>query len=700
MELLEQAMSAEVLARAWDKVKANQGAPGADHVTLDAFDQDVSRRLRHLGRMVLQGRWQAWPLLRVALERPGKKPRFLAIPTVRDRVLHTALALVLSPLLEREFETCSYAYRPGRSLQQALSRVQSLRDQGFRWVVDADIQSYFDEVDHATLLAEVARYVPDARVVALIRTLCRALVRPADPEQGEYCMVRGIAQGSPLSPLLANLYLDSLDEILLERGLCLVRFADDFLVLCRDKDDAEDALEITETALKSLSLKFNAQKTRIINFDQGFHFLGAEFLRDAIKLPELHSPTRFRRRKTLPKAESVAQPNPTRSAMAAAFVKLMRRQENPSPPTAPASAQLCQPEQEEQAPDTEPAPARQEGPPLQFDRLLRTLYLNSPGLYLHRDGERIVVERKGEELESLPGRQVGLIVLSGNQAISTGLLEYCARHEIGVFFQSPALGCYASMAPYADDRVDLHRAQFRCEAAPAWRLATARAIAQGKLANQRLILRRQQRRAASAELETGIAALGAALAELKTADSEDAIRGHEGAGAKAYFSALQSLLPSHWRFSGRNRQPPTDAINAMLSYGYAVLYANVLALVRRRGLNAHLGVLHSAHHGQPALASDLMEEFRPLVVDAVVLRLALSPVLAATDFHLEDGMCRLSETAKRHLVSGLENKLNAALIHPLCGTRMDYRRALQYQVQLYARAVLGEVSAYHAMVLR
>jgi CRISPR-associated protein Cas1 len=719
---LDDALTQERLLEAWAKVLLNAGSPGADGVTLQAFGRDVARRLRHLAREVKAGTWRPWPLLRVRLERPGKKPRYLAIPTVRDRVLHTALALTLTPILEKQFEACSYAYRVGHSLTQALARVQSLRDKGYRWVVDADISSYFDEVDHGRLLSELGRYVEDAPLLALVRTLLRAPVHSAEPGEGDYCLMRGIPQGSPLSPLMANLYLDTLDEALLGGGLALVRFADDFLVLCRDKEEAEDALDLTESVLAGLSLKMNPEKTRITHFDEGFHFLGAEFLRNAIKPPALGARGRMA---PPPKEKSRAYRPAPRTTLAQAFLKVMRQAASGKAPASPApgatapdpsapsvaaglpapapdaapqpadgesqpplSARFTVPDQEEAE---EPAGAS-EGAPVRFDPLLRTLYLHSPGLYLHREGERFLVRRDGQDIESLPGRKIALIVLHGNQALSTGVLEYCAENGIGVTFVSNRGGCYASLSPYADDRVELHRAQFLRDGEAAFHLAVARAIAQGKLANQRLILRRYRRRHPGPAVEEALAALDAALAQAGQAGDLDTLRGTEGSGAKAYFAGLAGLLPAHWAFAGRKRQPPTDPVNAMLSYGYAVLYSNMLTLVRRRGLNAHLGHLHSPHHGQPALVSDLVEEFRPLVVDAVVLRLLLSGDPAPEHFKLEEGMCRLSAHARSRLVGALEDKLNTALIHPLAGSRMDYRRAMQYQVQLYARVVLGEAA--------
>ena len=261
---------------AWLRVRGNRGCPGADGVTIRQFEGSLEVHLAQLKREVMGRSYAPRPMLRVLIERPGRKPRYLSIPTVRDRVLQTAVALVLTPIFEAEFEECSFAYRKGRSVQQALARVSRYREEGYRWVVDADIRSYFDEIDHKLLMGEVRELVGDEAVLRLIERWIGGEV--TDGERS-WRMVRGVPQGSPLSPLLANLFLDRLDEALLDEDLRLVRFADDFLVLCRSRERAEAALELTEEVLEELRLQVNETKTHIVDFDHGFRFLGVDFVR-------------------------------------------------------------------------------------------------------------------------------------------------------------------------------------------------------------------------------------------------------------------------------------------------------------------------------------------------------------------------------------------------------------------------------------
>ena len=210
------------------------------------------------------------------------EPRSLAIPTVRDRIAQAAAYQVLNPILEAQFEDCSFAYRPGRSVKQALYQVKEYRDQGYIWVVDLDIDAYFDNIIHDLLFEKIKQYIPEERVLRLIHLWVEAEVYDG---RGIFRMTRGIPQGSVISPLLANLFLDELDEQLLQGGYRLVRYGDDYLILCKTKDKAQEAMEVSDELLDQLTLELNPEKTRITTFDQGFRYLGAIFLKSMIMVP-------------------------------------------------------------------------------------------------------------------------------------------------------------------------------------------------------------------------------------------------------------------------------------------------------------------------------------------------------------------------------------------------------------------------------
>ncbi len=242
---------------------------------------------------------------------------------------------------------------------------------------------------------------------------------------------------------------------------------------------------------------------------------------------------------------------------------------------------------------------------------------------------------------------------------------------------------------------------------PVFNLNIARAIVAGKIANSRLLLRRYYRFRPNGESPVE-PLLRELQAKAQQAENIETLRGFEGVAARHYFDAYRELLPESWKsqFVGRSRQPPHDPVNALLSYGYGVLYQNVLTLIAARGLETHLGHLHALHDGHPALVSDLVEEFRALIVDAVVLKLTLDHPFEVSDFTLETKtdtaapFCRISKTLRHQLIARLEEKLQSPVTHPILHISSDYRRMIRTQISHYIQVLEDPTAGYHAFVLR
>lgn len=281
--LLDELLTRATLYRAWQRVWENGGCRGADGQTVGAFRDRLEWELDAIEGSLIGRRYHPLPLLAFSVPKAsGSGERRLAVPTVRDRVVQSAVYLVTRERFEAEFEDTSYAYRQGRSVRQAVERIRDLRDDGYRWVVDADIHGFFDHIPHQPLLARVRTLGFDPYLEHLFGLWTRAEIYDGI----SICaLTAGIPQGSVVSPMLANLYLDQLDEDLAAAGLAAVRYADDFVILCRRESETGAALEVSDDLLEALALDLNRDKTEVRSFDQGFKFLGALFVGDGVYQP-------------------------------------------------------------------------------------------------------------------------------------------------------------------------------------------------------------------------------------------------------------------------------------------------------------------------------------------------------------------------------------------------------------------------------
>jgi RNA-directed DNA polymerase len=275
--LIDKVGSRKTLERAFVQVKAKEGAAGVDHVTIEEFEQHLEENLDKLVEGLREGSYRPQGIRRAWIDKLGsKEKRPLGVPTVRDRVVQTALVKVLEPIFERDFAEHSYGFRPKRGCKDALRRVDDLLQQGYQWVVDADLKSYFDTIPHLQLVERVASKIADGAVLDLVEAFLKAKVMETMkgwiPEQGT-------PQGAVLSPMLSNLYLDPLDQEMAAVGYEMVRYADDFVILCRSQAEAEQALQRVQDWTAQAGLGLHPDKTRIVDATQpgGFDFLGYHF---------------------------------------------------------------------------------------------------------------------------------------------------------------------------------------------------------------------------------------------------------------------------------------------------------------------------------------------------------------------------------------------------------------------------------------
>jgi len=275
--LIDKVSRLTTLQAAWDKVRANKGAAGVDGQSVAAFGHQAPRYLQELHETVKAGTYRPAPLKRVEVPKGPKQTRPLGIPVVKDRVVQTAMKMVIEPIFEAMFLDTSYGFRPGRGAKDALREVFGLLKEGYTHVVDADLQRCFDTIDHARLRQCVAERISDGRVLQILDLwLSQEVVSELDRWTPE----SGTPQGAVISPLLANCFLHPLDAHMAERGYRMVRYADDFVVLCQSGQQAEAALHEVKRWVEANGLLLHPEKTHVVDAlqpGQGFDFLGYHF---------------------------------------------------------------------------------------------------------------------------------------------------------------------------------------------------------------------------------------------------------------------------------------------------------------------------------------------------------------------------------------------------------------------------------------
>lgn len=293
--LIDKIRSRKNLEAAFEAVLKNKGAPGVDHETVQQYEKNLEENLDRIEQQLRMGTYQPQLIRRKYIQKAGSaEMRPLGIPTVRDRTVQAAVKQVIEPIFERQFAECSYGFRPQRGCIGALREVDKLLKAGHTYVVDADIQGYFDTISHEKLMGLVEQHIADARVLGLVRQF---LEQGVLEEMQEWTPDMGTPQGGVISPLLANIYLDGLDHEMTNTGYRMIRYADDLVVMCETQEQAEQAMARLKAWMDGAELKLHPTKTKIVDMTQRgayFDFLGYRFVRT----PKSNKLTRWPRPKS------------------------------------------------------------------------------------------------------------------------------------------------------------------------------------------------------------------------------------------------------------------------------------------------------------------------------------------------------------------------------------------------------------------
>ncbi|MCF8382790.1 MAG: CRISPR-associated endonuclease Cas1 [Chlorobium sp.] len=721
--LYNQMAMPETIFQAWYRVASNDGRPGYDNKSIEDYSLRLEDNLRLLSKSLLDGSYRPGPLLKLVMLKPDGRERTLLIPGVMDRVAQTAAAIVLNPIIEAELGSCTFAYRPGISRQGAAREIERLHREGYQWVLDADIRNFFDSVRHDLLFQRLAELVDDTELIALLhRWLTAEIVDGFNPRIRN---TTGLPQGSPVSPLLANLYLDRFDEQMEKEGFRLVRFADDYLVLCKTRPKAEAALKLSETALAELQLELNNEKTRITTFSEGFKYLGYLFIRSLVIPTKMHPEEwydklgKFRLRK---KSLHVAPDDPDSMTDDAAQFELQTDQ---GETVELSKNELLQTEfgakllesldkQQVSVDDFLDRVARQDEERLKEKRealkklyspFLNTLYLQEQGSIMRKDGERFSIEKEGAVVNEVIVRRIEQVVVFGNVALTTPVMQYCLRNEIPVTFLSQHGSYFGRLEATMADNAEMQRFQFLRSIDEPFALETAKAIVEAKISNSRAMIRRRKNAlqdgdgAAHSRMASNLDIMADLAVKAAACEDIEVLRGLEGKASALYFECyglfFRRDLPFHTASFQRVRRPPTDPVNSLLSFGYSMLHTNVFSMVRLSGMNPYIGFLHSERKGNPALVSDLVEEFRT-VIDSLVLYTLNRGLLQERDFYCRKDRpgCFLSNEARKKYIGIFESRMWQESRDGSTGRTLNFRRQIEKQVKIMQEVIAGTRMQY------
>ncbi|MEU5524509.1 CRISPR-associated endonuclease Cas1 [Streptomyces sp. NPDC047860] len=617
-DLLHRAASESALLDAWREVQENDLQDGKVSPQVAAYAKTLLGNLAALSKALRAGTWEPSPVYAMEIEKPSGGQRLLAVPAVEDRIVERAVMEVVDDLVDAVLLPWSYAYRKGLSVADALHELAEARDDGARWVVRADIKDCFEQIPRWPTLARLREVVHDPAICHLIGKLVNR--HGVGPAARRIRAGRGLHQGSALSPVLTNLYLDAFDRHMLRAGHRVLRYSDDFAVPVAKHSQAEEVLSLAAQALKSLDLELNENKSRVESFDEGVDFLG--------KTTTAGSRTR---------TNTYISPQES------------------------------------------------------------TVYVTEPGSSLRTKGNRLRVMRRDEQLLGVPLNRVRQVVCATPATLTSPFLRRALEQGIDVVLteeDGEFLGHLTG--PYGSD-VELRHAQHRLADKGPAKLDLATAFVVGKLANMRTCLLRAARDGRLESAEPVAARLLEARKAALTAVSPAALMGIEGAASRDHFAPIGAILGPGWSFTHRRRRPPPDPVNAMLSFGYTLLTREAVTALELAGLDPAVGYLHEMRRGRPSLALDLVEEFRPLIVDHLVIGVCTSGRVSPSGFTVDesgDKGWRMDRETLRTFLAAYERRMLTAAHHPTAGRRVSYRTALTVQARHLADVIADRTPAY------
>ncbi len=722
----------DLLDHSWQQVKAKQSMGGIDEISIASFAENAVENIQELLNELTTGSFLPLPYRKIEIPKSDNEKRVLGMLAVRDKIVQHAIKQLLEPELENNFLDVSYAYREGKGALKAIARVKHiLKVDKADWLVSLDLDNFFDTIPHPLLFSKLRKIITDEQLVSLIE-LCIKMGK-VDKGMHWHEHTEGVPQGAILSPLLANLYLHELDEWMVQKGLGYVRYADDFIILCKEKTQAESALKKTLNVLKQLQLSVNTGY-KVEHVNTGFNFLGIRFKGTEISLSEkkqsrlkekleqaigadnfipgkhfddclkgiknyyakllpaemlrfadehlinylsrtLHFNTKKEAKEKLANLHFITRE--FQDKLGYTIKQIIAFAEKRDKPLHTTNELVNKRKREYQALEGE------------MSELLVTTF----GSFIGKNTKGIVVKKAGKTLAQAQDNLQHITIMSSGVTISSDAVQYCANKNIAVDFFTHKGEHYSSLHSATEPDNELWLQQLTAiDNGKATILA--KQIVLAKINNQHNLIKYfhkyhksndstfEKHYAENHEKFTQIENEIELLNQTSIVPLRQQLMAAEGRAAALYWDMVTELINDDTTFEGRERKGARDLVNSMLNYGYSILYARVWVAVAQARLNPCISYLHTPQQGKPTLVYDLVEFFRQQTVDRVVISLIQKHEKLGMKEHLLDDLTR------NKLVENIYERM-----HRYESYRSEQRKLLQIfglQAKEYAAYLMGK----------
>jgi CRISP-associated protein Cas1 len=664
---LERAVDKENILEAFKLLNKNTGTD--EYKLINEPGNDSGNLIDNLTLNVLNNEYKPSHLKGMNIPKKNGKYRSLAIPDFRDRLLQKAVNNIIMPSIDRLLEESAFAYRKGLSRLSAAKTINRARQEGFKYAVKSDIECFFDNVDWKILFNKLDILFHDD---PLLKILQEWITQPVDYNGRVIIRDRGLPQGCVVSPLFANLYLDEFDEIL-GNNFKLVRYADDFIIMCHTKSEVEEAIKDAEKSLGKLHLELNKDKTSVNTFEHDFRYLGYLFHQSEI--------TDITSNKKEP--DSAARLVPNSNAFGKSWL-LYINPENIIP-----ADQLKKQQKPEIKKISEPAGRRNKYP----------LYINGTTNEVRLEGKTLVIKEtenpKGEE-KKIPFEQIHSLVLMGLVRITFAAIVILNLKNIPIYFTNQNGRLYLSLPVEPKNYKYWLRQQHLAEDDD-FTIDFARQVIKAKIHNSKATLSKT-----GTEMTGTLNSMNSFLEMLGDCASIDVLRGIEGKASAVYFEGYRKLFSPEWKFEGRVKHPPSDPVNCMLSICYMVLFNHIATALQIAGLNPDIGFYHISRGRYPALASDIVEEFR-FIADRCVLYVINRNIISLNDFTFNENEkypCSMNNEARIKLIRQMELRLCETFTPPESDDKIIYFNYFYFKAGSILDLVKERDKQYEPLMVR